>query len=541
MGSEELILEASKSGELTAVLHTLSETEVDGEPKFSAAICREISKMVVCRTYATPIMELCHLIVIASELSIQKGRYEFFFWDSGVARTSAFHSYCDHQYPISKSPALNLENAGICLKYSGRGEFTIHYSRMPLLSALLEFLLTALGYADIDEDLQKLLQEPVTKQTVSACANTLSRRLYGYLKEHLPTAQSQRKFRQALAYCDNDVDSVDDNTLLNFWQEASVGPDKGTDFKTFDSVLLTFIRTIQAVDAARDLVSMKNAGSIGSDREAGEIDPDMLSETLDSVNETLSPLLQLSDDPINKVKFLNKQETASLENLMCAGTLALRLPLSVLRSDTFTKPQSRLTQALRRKASVTDLAGIIKDGPEDTYQDKQLLYAAVRDHITRAIYASLHILARARVKEAIPLLLKLDPHIDFTPLAEHLIDEDDTNVVTLNQKNITDRFMDMLHDASLVGIELAGVMSDAQTAYSNLSRKGFKEDPAADPSLIQAFVEGAGLLIDISQDIEAYLERLDNMPLAGGGWQSQFSYDRTIFCGQFSKIYGEVA
>ncbi len=542
MGSEELLLEASKSGELTAVLHTLSETEADGEPKFSPAICREISKLIVCRTYATPIMELCNLIVVAAELSIQKGRYEFLFWDSGVARASAFHSYCEYAFQDYDGGTLDIISHGAIVRYENGGEFCVSYSRMPLLSALLEFLLTALGYSDIDEEFQNLLNGPITKKSVSDCANALSRHLYGYLRDHLPTAQSQRKFRKALAYCENDVDGIDDALLLNFWQETSVEADKGSDFKTFDSVLLTFVRTIQAVEAARDLSALRRAGSIGSDRDAGEIDPDTLSETLDSVNETITPLVKLTSEPLNEVKFLNKQETANLECLLTIGDLALRLPLSVLRSDTFTQPQARLTQALRRKANSSDLNDIIKEGPKETYQDKQVAYAGMRRHLQRTVYASLHALAKARVKEVIPLLLKLQPGLDFSPLTDHLIDPiEDDNVVSFNQGAIADRFVEILHDEKTVGPELAEIMSHAQEAYASLSRKGFKEDPASNPILTHALADGADLLVDISQDIEAFLERLDSLPLAGGGWQSQFSYDRTIFCGQFSKIYGEVA
>lgn len=538
MGSEELLLEAGKSGELTAVLHTLSETDVDGESKFSPMICREIGKLIVCRTYATPVLELCHLIVAAGEISAVPGRYEMFFWDTGVARTSSFHSYCDQAFLGYSGSLLEVTPSGVTLNYED-GPFTVQFSRMPVLSALLEVMLTALGYADIDEALQVMLGGGQSKKSVSQCANGLSRLIYSYLREHLPTAQSQRKFRKVLAFCEDDVDGIDDALILNFWQEASLEIEKGVDFKTFDSVLLTFVRAIQAVEAARDLSAMRYAGSIGSDREAGEIDPDTLSETLDSVNETVSPLFKLTSSPLNMVKFLNKQECAHLEMLLHSGVQALRLPLSVMRSDVFTKPQARLTQALRRKANEDDLTAIIFDGPSETYQERQSEYLNLRQHLERSVYASLHALLQARSKNLIPLLLKLNPHVDFTPLAQHLIAEDDNdNVINLHQGSIADRFIELMHDPETVGEELAEIMENAQIAHAGNARKGFKEDPS-DPDLILAFHEGAVLLIDIARDIDAFLERLENLNLAGGGWQSQFSYDRTVFCGQFSKIYGD--
>ncbi|WP_417796060.1 hypothetical protein [Terasakiella pusilla] len=538
MGSEELLLEAGKSEELAAALHTLSETEVNGEPKYTPAICREIGKMIVCRTYATPLLELCHLIAAASQLSGPKGRYEYFFWDSGLARSGSFYAYCKQNLIARPTDSLSLTQQALTLHLSDTN-FAIQFGRMPVLSALLEFLLTSIGYSELDETLQAVTRKIPKKQEVSACANELSRQLYAYLKDHLPTAQSQRKYRQILAYCENDVSTITDPLILDFWQDASRETDKSSDFKTFESVTLGFIRLIQAVEGAEDLAALRHTASIGMDRDAGEIDPNMLSQTLDTVQETLSPLLKLAEEPMAQIKFLNKLEAQNLEHLLNAGTLALRLPLSILRCNVFAKPQARLTQALRAKASPEDLQAIIAAGPEETYQDRQIAYQNLIAQIQRSLYASLYALSQNRRREAISLLLKLAPGIDFTPLGTHLIDREvGDNVVTLQQSTIADHFMTILKDENEVGADIAEVMSQAETAYKGMSRKGFKEAAHTQSDRSEAYIEGANLLFEISQDIEAYLERLEGLPLAGNGWQAQFSHDRATFSTQFSHIYG---
>lgn len=539
MGSEELLLESGKSSELSAVLHTISESEINGEPKFPPNVCRELGKMVVCRTYATPIMELCHLIVCAHDLSPQKGRYEFLFWDSGAAHSTNFRQYCHCALQSYDGGRLTIDTNGLQIQYSDGG-FAIQFSRMPVLSAMMEFLLTALGYCDIDDIFQTMLVGDLSRKSVSEAANALSRLVYAYLREHLPTAQSQRKFRKILAFCADDVDGIDDPMILEFWQEASVDEDKGADFKTFDSVLSTFIRAIQAVESARSLMALNYAGTIGSNREAGEIDPDILSETLDSVSETISPLMQLSSPPVDQVKFLNKQETSHLENLLGAGELALRLPLSILRANIFTKTQARLTQALRKQQGPLQLKEIIAQGPEETYQDRQITYQNLSHHIERSIYASLHALALARSHETISVMLKLDPRIDFSPLSEHLgldTTPDQDNVVQLHSRRIADHFIELVQKSENVGQDIAQLMQNAQKAYSGLSRKGFKDDVSQSPDLVQAFSLGAALLLDVARDIEAFLERLDQINLSEGNWQKQFSHDLAVFCGQFDKIY----
>ncbi|WP_419799214.1 MAG: hypothetical protein ACNI26_05995 [Terasakiella sp.] len=539
MGSEELLLESGKSSELSAVLHTISESEANGEPKFSPNVCRELGKIVVCRTYATPIMELCHLIVCAHDLSPQKNRYEFLFWDSGAAHSSNFRHYCHSTLQNDNSDRLTIDTNGLQIQYNDGG-FAIQFSRMPVLSALMEFLLTALGYCDIDDIFQTMLNGALNRKSVSEAANALSRLVYAYLREHLPTAQSQRKFRKILAFCEDDVDAIDDSMILNFWQEASIDEDKGVDFKTFDSVLSTFIRAIQAVESARSLMALNYAGTIGSEREAGEIDPDILSETLDSVSETISPLMQLGSPPVDRVKFLNKQECAHLENLLGAGELALRLPLSILRANIFTKSQAKLTQALRRQQNARQLKEIIAQGPEETYQDRQITYQNLRNHIERSVYASLHALALARSHETISIMLRLNPNIDMSPLSQHLgldTTTDQDNVVHLHSKRIADHFIELVQNSENVGQDIAQLMQNAQTAYSGLSRKGFKDDLSQSPDLVQAFSLGASLLLDVARDIEAFLERLDQIRLAEGNWQKQFSHDLAVFCGQFDKIY----
>jgi len=537
MGSEELLLESGKSNELSAMLHTVAESEVDGEPKFSPAICRELGKMIVCRTYATPIMELCHLIVCASHLSTQNGRYEYLFWDSGAARGGNFQAYCTRMSEYNDTPDLCIDAHQISFDYPD-GSFAIQYGRMPVLSALMEFLLTALGYCDIDDILQDMLSNRPTKKTVSQSANALSRLLYAYLRQHLPTAQSQRKFRKIMAYCGNDTDTIDDDLILHFWQDTSLEQEKGLDFKTFDSVLSTFIRAIQAVESARSLRAMQHAGSIGGDRENGEIDPDTLSETLDSIDETVSALVELTSPPLNSVKFLNKQESSNLEGILNAGGLALRLPLSILRNDIFSKPQSRLTQALRRHVSPAELNDLIIEEPQETYQDRQITYQSLRQQVERSVHASLYALLSARAREAISLMLKLKPGIDLSPLSRHLLDEESgDNVTALHSPRITERFMDILQHEDQVGAEIADLLQTAQEAYAKTARKGFKDEINDQPELSHTFATGAALMLDIARDIDAFLERLDSLKLAGGGWQAQYSLDHTVFKSQFNKIY----
>ena len=82
ISAEELVIEEGKSGELTAAFQIIRETTINDVPKFGQKTCREVARVVACRTYAPALLELCHLIVAASATDRISGRYENFFWDS---------------------------------------------------------------------------------------------------------------------------------------------------------------------------------------------------------------------------------------------------------------------------------------------------------------------------------------------------------------------------------------------------------------------------------------------------------------------------
>ncbi len=536
MGAETLLLEAGKSTELQSVLQTVAECEADGEAKFSPTTCRAIGKMIVCRTYAPAILELSHLIVAAAQLEDMPARYEYLFWDNARASTAHFHSYFNRHAPAPD--LLHVQTNEITLHYSD-GTFSIQFSRMPVLCALMEFLLTALGYRDIDELLSLMQERQVNKKAVSLQANALSRLLYTYLRAHLPTAQSQRKYRKILDYCSDDISRIDDKLVLNFWQDASLDEDKNVDFKTYEGTFLSIVRVIQAVEGAQELRGLQQTRSIGNDHEAGEIDPDLLSRTLETIDLPRSALERLGEAPMDQIKFLNKQETQRLQNMVRSGKLSLRLPLSLLRSDLYSASQAQLTQALRRHAKPDEIRDLIKNGPPKNYQEHQEDLTQLRQHLDKAVHASLHSLSAARNHNALLLLLKLAPHVDFAPLAQHFPQEQITdNVIALPGVKLAQHFLALLQDEESVGPEIASIMKRAQQSHHALTRKGFREDVQEDGEIATALCEGAQILLEIARDMDAFMKKLNTLLPSEQDWKRLEEDDRQTFAHQFTQIYG---
>lgn len=547
---EQLDLVAGGSPELAAAFQTVSDTEARGLPKFTPRTCRNLLHSVVCRAYAPAMLEVCHLITVAEACSRSPRRYEEFFWDSGPACTPGFRAYVDRELfgAAETAPHVSADHAKVDINYAD-GSFAVTYARMPFLSAMVEFLVTVLGYGELDDLWQTMLSRGPTAASVSDTANQLSRLLYGYLKDHLPTAQNHRKFACLVAFLQDLGDgdfgptAIDDAVVLEFWLTQS-GKDgsENPDFRTFSSAFRAFVRLRQVLEEAHDFRALSNARRIGPDREAGEVDPDSIRKLAENIEEAENPLAALQDPPANAIKFLNKTEAADLAMLVACGKTSLTLPLSLMRCEVFGAAQARISQAQRRKLAPEALRALIVNCVQDNYLARQSRLAGLAKHIDRMLLASLHMLAVARRLEAVTLVTTLRPDIDLRPLAKFLIaGDDDGKIVQLDGIAIRERLIAAMACPRTVGPELASLMGEASKAFKSLSRQGFGGAVAARPGTGEGFASGAQPLVEIRQQLTAFRQKLWRMKLPQGDWEEQFGADSKTFRKQFLLLYGVAA
>lgn len=542
--AEQIVLEVGKSSELISAFQMVEEAEIDGEPKFSPQVCRDLAKAIACRTYAKAVLELCHMVRLADAVSGGAG-YEMFFWGGGPARPSGFRGQVQEGLALTED--VRMAENGAELVYPD-GAFTITFGRMPFLSAFIEFLISTVGYADVDGVVRPLLGPDVTQKDISQRANELSRIVYEFLKDHLPTAQNQRKFRRVIEFMEGRFgeefgpDAVDDAIVFDFWQSESLtGTTDGVDFKTFVTAFKTLIRFRQSLECAADYKALENPQVIGFDREAGEIDPDSVYGAVDTVDGYRSPLLELDEPPAAAIKFLNRRESGALALLFECGDAAYALPLSIMRSEVFGKGQGQITQALRRKVNRDEMTSLIEDCAPETYVERKDDLSAIAAHVDRTLLASLHALARNRNPETISLVMALRPKADFTVLREAFLEGDeepDDNVVYLRASTVSERFLAVIEDSEKVGGDVAGLMAEARKAFRGLSRQGFAEDTLEDPEIVEGFAKGARTLIDVGAQVSSFIDLLGRMSLPHGDWDQQFVADKSEFSKQFGILYG---
>jgi hypothetical protein len=521
--SGQSVIEGTRSAELAALLDGVRTITAGGEPKFSPGVQQELAHAVVGRAYAPVLLQLCHLVHVAALAPRQ--RVEMFFWGLPNARGSAYAGWVRARLAAAgRAPVpLVADAAGVALDYPD-GRFTLAYGRMPLLVAMMEFLVSAFGYPAVLERIEALLTAG-TRARTGEIANELSRALYGFLAPHLPSAHESRRFQRLVDYMlqrgggDFSRDDIDDAAILDLWLTAD-----DPDFRIYSTVLRGFLRLAEALDHAADSVGMERARPIGTDHEAGELEPAAGAVPPPSADEAGDPLLALQEPPAAAIKLLNQRETAEIAPVMESGGLAGRLALSLLRDRVFGALQARLTEAVRRGGAGGALRVLDGNEATDGYAAWVTRYGALEEHVARAMLASLHLLARAGRPEAVHLILACGQGIDLAALRRD--QGRGSDVAALLQA---------LADPAVAGAELAALMLRARRAYQSLSRAGFEPDAPSRPDIVDGHAAAAAPLVRLAARVARFRSALARRPV--GSWDARFADDRALFAARLRTLY----
>ncbi len=534
---ENRFLEESKSAELTACLQTIQETTVDDIAKFSDKTCRELARLIVCRSYPSTVLELCHLVVAAVHCGTPDRRYEPLFFSSGTARTSSFQSF--FLQIKNPSPAFTFAQKTVEINYWDQ-VFTINYSRMPVLSALLEFLMTTIGYGQLDDHMAPALQAMPAHKQVSEMANALSKSLYGYLADHLPPVQEQRKSQSFLRFLSANATAglsaiaLNDNSVLDYWlAHSSADTNNQTlDVKTYRSVFRMACQLIRILQYADEQYRLTSALPIGTDFDGGEIDPSDLEQALAEIDPGNDPLDDLEEVTGAGLKIVTKREMTLLREVLHGDAVGRELTRSILRNATFGEAQAGLVQALRQSKSSLS-AELISDLPDDDYRARISQYAALAGHLDQMLLAILYVLTDAGHAFALSIALALKPDLDLSPLAAGVDEPDwqDDTVVSFTAATAARQFFAAMKNPDG---DLRPLFEQAEKTYKAISRQGFAKKPVAQRPAIEQFVHGGAALMALRKELSALLHR----HLTPIDWDQQMQTDRPLFRAQFMILYG---
>lgn len=461
--------------------------------------------------------------------SVGGRRFEHLFW--GIDRASTFAFKAAFADLVDDGGPVRATGNGIAIAVSDDGSgFLIAYSRMPTLAAMLEFLVTTIGYKEVDEATATFREGGVAAKTISETASHFQRAVYAYLKDHLPPAQRQRRERDFLAFAAaragnrTSLDSIDDPIVLAYWQENAT--DGRIEARTYRSVYETAKRLVTALEAAGARTAAAQARTVGTDREAGEIDTEDVAAVAELISEQDGPLERVLEAAAERVKFVNATEAEVLSEIPSNAGVGRRLAVSVLRNGVYGSRQLQLSNAIRRKDP--HLGALISPPDGSYYRDKLKHYEATLAALEKTAMAALWSLFTAGHEASCDLTLALAPDLDWQALAVR-DGAEDGNVVSLVEREALRKFLNEVPDPD--GDEIQALLADARATFRSVNRVGFKGDP--DEETVLAMAEAVPALLALIAAVRRFLDTEKGI----GDWAGLEVSDGLIFSSVFNELY----
>ena len=443
-------------------------------------------------------------------------------------------------------------NDHIAINISSASSFKIYFSRLGLLSALLEFLYHSVGLGKINFIVQQLEHQYVDNQLIKKLTNELSSSLYEFLKEHIPVASIRSKSSKLSEYLiqkgkKNSFSSSDlsDELILEFWKLQSLVQD--TKFKLYATCADSWISYGIGLDMMK-YSGFQDAIGFHLSKKNGEefnfldsYEPSQsFADLMDKEEHIADAMERLSSENGFSIKFLNKKELSQLAKIKLFDNQKFKLPLSALRKLAFSSIQSQIVEASRKKQGTKKMNEL---NDKFSHNDYRLIYDELSSLNERCL--SLSKVACFRLWE------------ESDPLTLHLMFEIETesNVSTLkvlmrdfvaskkygnnldvdNPEQIALQFLGIKHK------KIEEIYDDYRSSSLRFKRQGLtcnSEDPKAKAVWKQEMLEGAESLIQIREFLNKFLDLLRDNEVYPYFGSTFFEKDKTEFFIQFKKLYG---
>jgi hypothetical protein len=531
------VIRAGASGSLIEDFRTLAQaTAPDGGPRYApepvlAWLARFLVGGAGGPNKDTPIYELCHLANAVDAAGKTRDRLSIFFMCPGRASPAIFRARLEKAVAAGGWRRTGFEQTkeGVTIRYRD-GQFTIRFGRMPFLAALYEFLAGMEGfafYAELNDILAEMAAAPHEIKSVQAASNRIASRLREYRRRNLARARHDGKFDTILGFLkarsDADRINIDDSDLLEFW----VAKSGGEDYRAYRTVFDSFVNFMRALEEAARAEGIEGAAAIGTDREAGEIEPDDSAGTPDETGEWTSPLALLDCPPASAIKFFKKEsERKPMELLLHYGPAASRLPLAFLRLESFGPVQSAITTDLqvgRGRESISRRIACDDAAPYPRIVEKLGALAGLVGRLEKAALYALH---KQGMASGSP------PGRGASVIA----------LRPTNSANLFEQARDRVEAGEEFDAEsLAQARRDAEKAFRSFARKGFDEKDLGRDDRIEGFRVGAAALLAIDAQLAAYLKAAASVERREKNLSACFDQDRAVFSERFRALYGAKA
>ena len=540
------------SNTLQALLtSTLETTTADGRPRHSEQAQQNLIKVIASHSYAKVIFPLCHFMVVAAQRKIPL--YYWFTMTQPMTASSLASSLRSAGDQISPDNHTDMKNQLVITIARGNYTFDVNLSHIAKHSALFDLIMEIIGYEGL-EILYNKLAYAENRHEIASVSNDLAREIYQFLKDHFPTASTEKKARfmhDFLAKCTGQnasisTSDINDSLIIDFWLEFSL--DAQSKFRLFSNCAHSWVTYRQAIRLAASNRFQKGA-SLDALNEQGvaeisRIDQNAAQVIFDEIAEgpsSTAQLRQINPSILKTVKLVNAAEFDHLAQLIKFGNEGHTLVLTILRLLTFAPVQARLVEASRkRKMPVSAMHSLTDDDA----------YSHVFDHIN-----TLTDTIRG-LTEAAAFSLYLAQSSTFiyaaVPLADTQEQEELTNASTRIRASLTEP-MDEIILAEKISAELLKKLPQIMPVFfarlkqarKKYRRKGLGKLPIED---LNSWISELTTGIEVLSEMAPHLNRLTSTYLANENphtkqktLKSCFAEDRDIFFEQFRQIYGQAS
>ena len=253
----------------------------------------------------------------------------------------------------------NIISNQMILKFD-KHSFNLHYNRISIYIIMLDFIEEFLGLETLLST-DKKINELSSHQELKQISNDISKRLYNYLKNLLPSSYLQNLStiisNQIIKEKNNDShnivsEDISDQFILDFWINSySIKK---------DFLIKTYSTAVDFCMAYRRSIDLNKSNHSTVAGQINEKDPwDNLSK--EQVDNLLDQLVDNSVDNIfhsidyiektqdKKINLLKKNQINELKIFSKYQNTSLHVPLTILRTCVFGSIQNKITEAERRK------------------------------------------------------------------------------------------------------------------------------------------------------------------------------------------------
>jgi len=343
---------------------------------------REVSKvfaLFITHNYGAVIYELCNFLKYLSQNNLP-------FYNIMVMESN------DLLKKIKKINFLNSQE--ISNRFTVKLEsynFDIAYSRISNLIIIIEFLEEILGLEEILL-LDKSINKANTQKSLQEISNNVSKKVYSYFKNLLPTSHLQSisaAIGNLIINKNKDenhkivTEDISDDFIFDFWVSFSL-EEKDLLIKTFtlaSDLCLSYKKSIEISGK----YNFSSKYQVDEEYSSNTVSEDTFNEFLEQItsndehvfSKSFNKLCILQSDKIN---ILKKKELSEIEVFSKHNDLSMKLPLTILRVCVFGNIQNKIIENHRRKK--LDLNEFFQ-----SYSDTSLYYDQ-RQTIQNIIYTN---------------------------------------------------------------------------------------------------------------------------------------------------------